>query len=1241
MTDTNGATTYYSFDNANRLTAIDYTDSNDVVFGYDTGGRRTSMTDSVGTTRWYYDALNRPTSIVSPFGSPVDYGYDGAGNRIRMIYPGKDVSYSYDAANRLIEVNDFTKITSYQYDPLGRLSSILRPNGVASTYTYDIAGRLIQLQHGMGEDELASYQYAYDNAGNRTQAVERVKSAGAGPTVHLTVVDRAAALQVGKEVYAFDGTTYTGYHATTDVNGQVAITLPQGSYRFRVDVGGVQFWSGMENHCTIGECDNLLITIPTPILVMVQDSDGNPQANIPVYTFSGTTYTGYHGTTNELGELLLLLPEGSYTLRADFNGSQFWGENSCDVPSCWFVPININLPITVTVLDNIGMPHAGIPVYAFNGTTYTGEHAVTDENGQAQLTLQDGDYRFRADFNGTQFWSGEENHCTVPDCRETGIAVTLPLVVTVMDSGGSPQAGLPVYAFNGTTYTGFNGTTDADGRVTFTLPAGSYRFRADLNGTQFWSDTQNHCTVPECSGAQITVTSSTTVTVQDTEGTAKAGISVYAFNGTTYTGYSTTTNANGQAILTLPQGSYRFRADYNGTQFWSGSANHCDVPGCTSANVTVTNGVLVTVTDTDGAPKAGLKVYAFNGTTYTSYNATTNTNGQATFTLPQGSYRFRADLNGTQFWSDTQNHCAVPGCGSVGITVTNPVTVTVHDTDGTPKTGLKVYAFNGTTYTGYNATTNANGQVTLTLPQGNYRFRTDLNGTQFWSETSNHCDIPGCASADVTVTIPLTVTVQIADGTPQAGLKVYVFNGTTYTGYNATTNASGQTTFTLPQESYRFRADYNGSQYWSGTSNHCTVPGCLALTMIVGPQATPNATLPTATPPTPEPTTTASPTPEATATETPLESGYQPPLALVSSSHNIFRSRHLSIVQPQPQSAPPSDVTVTALDTDASPKEGLHVYVFDETTYTGFNGITDANGQVTFTLPDGNYRFRADLNGTQFWSGEMNHCAVPGCVAVTITVTKPVTVTVQDGTSAPKEGLNVYAFDGDTYTGYHALTDSNGHALLTLPEGSYRFRADLNGTQFWSGETNHCNVTTCESAEVTVSLPVTVSVLDTDSIPKEGLNVYAFDGSTYTGYHQTTDANGQAVFTLPPGIYRFRADLNGTQFWSGDENHCDPNDGCGSVNITVTKPVTVTVADENNAPYANLPIYAFDGNTYTGYHSVTDANGQATLTLPQGSYRFRADLRGTQYWSNPENNCAIPDCESAAVTIPGEFEMPK
>ncbi|MCB0117703.1 MAG: carboxypeptidase regulatory-like domain-containing protein, partial [Anaerolineales bacterium] len=1255
MTDANGETTSYEYDNANRLTGIEYADNNDVSFAYDAGGRRTSMTDGVGTTTWEYDDVNRPTAITDPFDTTVSYVYDPVGNLERMLYPDKDVQYTYDDASRLIQVNDWTKNTYYEYDPLGRILAILRPNGVNSSYSYDVAGRLILLTHGTTENELASYQYAYDNISNRIQTVEKVKTAGSGPTVHLTVVDNTGALITGREVYAFNGDTYTGYHATTDGDGQVAITLPQGDYRFRIDVEGTQYWSNPENHCTIGECDNLLVTITAPTVVYVADSSGVPQANVPVYAFMDNQYTGYHGVTDDEGVLLLRLPEGNYDLRADFIGNQFWSEDSCHVPYCWGVSIVVNQPVTVTVLDNIGMPHAGIEVYAFDGTTYTGKHATTDENGQVKLTLLNGNYRFRADFNGTQFWSDASNHCDVPGCSEATVAITLPLVVTVMDSGGAPQQGVSVYAFNGSTYTGYNSTTDADGRVTFTLPQGNYRFRADFNGTQFWSDTQNHCAIPDCSGAQITVTNSTTVTVVDTENNPKVGVNVYAFNGATYTGYHGTTDSNGQVNLTLPQGSYRFRADFNGTQFWSGASNHCDVPGCTAASVTVTNGVLVTVTDTDGAPKAGIKVYAFNGSTYTGYNATTNASGQVTMTLPVGSYRFRADFNGTQFWSGTSNHCDVPGCGSAGVTVTNPITVTVTDTDGTPKSGLKVYAFNGSTYTGSNATTNASGQVTMTLPLGNYRFRADLNGTQFWSGAGNHCTIPGCSSAAVTVSIPLTISVQTADGTPQTGVKVYAFNGTTYTGYNAITNASGQVTMTLPLGSYRFRADFNGSQYWSGTGNHCDIPGCLSLTAIVGPQPTATATFTaTATPPatptatetplppttTPEATVTASPTPEETPTETPAGSGYLPDLVMVA---NPVRGYLLSI-QPMPLLDPPNDVTVTVLDVDSTPKEGLSVYVFDETTYTGFNGATDANGQVTFTLPDGNYRFRADLNGTQFWSGETNHCAVPNCDVVDITVTKPILLTVQDSASALKEGLNVYAFDGTTYTGYHGMTDANGQVSLTLPQGNYRFRADLHpaggtgGTQFWSGTENHCEPGVCETVSILASLPVTVTVMDTDSSPKEGLNVYAFDDTSYSGYHLTTDANGQVIFTLPFGSYRFRVDLNGTQFWSGAENHCDLNDVCDPATITVTKPLTVTIADELNTPYADLQVYAFDGDTYTGYRSTTDANGQVMLTLPEGNYRFRADLRGTQYWSATENTCALPGCENASVTIPGGFE---
>jgi RHS repeat-associated protein len=422
---------------------------------------------------------------------------------------------------------------------------------------------------------------------------------------------------------------------------------------------------------------------------------------------------------------------------------------------------------------------------------------------------------------------------------------------------------LPVYAFTltgtgtDTTYTGYNGTTDASGQVVFTLPQGSYRFRADYNGTQFWSDPQNSCTVPDCSIAAVTVTIPMTVTVKDTDGTAKAGLPVYAFDGTTYTSYNGTTDTNGQISFTLPQGSYRFRADLDGTQFWSSADNTYTLPGCTVANITVTDPLTVTVKDSAGTAKAGLSVYAFtltgtgDGTAYTGYTATTDTNGQVSFSLPQGNYRFRADLNGTQFWSSADNTCSLPGCTSADITVTIPLTVTVQDTDGTAKAGLPVYAFTltgtgtDTTYTGYNGTTDASGQVAFTLPQGSYRFRADLNGTQFWSSADSTCVLPGCTASAITVSKPVTVTVASQTGQPYAGLQVYAFDGTSYTGYNGTTDTKGQVSFTLQQGSYRFQADYNGVQFWSGNENSCTLPGCTAATVTLpgGQSAATNVTI--------------------------------------------------------------------------------------------------------------------------------------------------------------------------------------------------------------------------------------------------------------------------------------------------------------------------------------------------------------------------------------------------------------
>ncbi len=157
-------------------------------------------------------------------------------------------------------------------------------------------------------------------------------------------------------------------------------------------------------------------------------------------------------------------------------------------------------------------------------------------------------------------------------------------------------------------------------------------------------------------------------------------------------------------------------------------------------------GITVVANVTDGTNAiTGVPVYVFSGTTYTNQSATTDANGEATFSLPVGEYNFRADIasiNGGaayQYFSGTPsgiNTCTVQVGGTIpatcNSTVTVPVfaTVTVHVADSTSAaTGLTVYAFNDSTYTNRNGVTNGSGDVAFNLPTGGYNFRADITPT--------------------------------------------------------------------------------------------------------------------------------------------------------------------------------------------------------------------------------------------------------------------------------------------------------------------------------------------------------------------------------------------------------------------------------------------------------------------------------------------------------------------------------
>ena len=179
LLDANGATTTFDYDDLNRLITIDYPNPDaDVTFTYDGLGNRETMIDGVGTTELSYDDLNRVTAVIDPFSDTVQYSYDAAGNRLSIRYPDTNlVNYVYDDMSRLDEVTDWdTQLTSYVYDKAGRRLQASLPNGVTSSYVFDDANRLDYLEHNDGVSALSSFDYTYDNVGNRVQVIENIQA---------------------------------------------------------------------------------------------------------------------------------------------------------------------------------------------------------------------------------------------------------------------------------------------------------------------------------------------------------------------------------------------------------------------------------------------------------------------------------------------------------------------------------------------------------------------------------------------------------------------------------------------------------------------------------------------------------------------------------------------------------------------------------------------------------------------------------------------------------------------------------------------------------------------------------------------------------------------------------------------------------------------------------------------------------------------------------------------------------
>src|SRR6185312_7372488 len=100
------------------------------------------------------------------------------------------------------------------------------------------------------------------------------------------------------------------------------------------------------------------------------------------------------------------------------------------------------------------------------------------------------------------------------------------------------------------------------------------------------------------------------------------------------------------------------------------------------------------------------------------------------------------------------------------------------------------------------------------------------------------------------------------------------------------------------------------------------------------------------------------------------------------------------------RSALKTAVTVTVLDTSGVAQTGATVYADHTNGTVVTSGLVDANGHAVISLAAGTYQFAVPGSPSGFLYLSST-CSVPSCTTASITVQKPVQITVVDGFGNP------------------------------------------------------------------------------------------------------------------------------------------------------------------------------------------------------------------------------------------------
>jgi len=198
----------YTYNSLGLIATVDgpRADVSDVTtYTYDTQGNLTASTNALGhsTQITAHDASGRPLTLVDA--------------------NGVETTLTYDLRGRLLTRTTLGQTTSFTYDPVGNLTRITLPTGGYIDYTYDDARRLIAISDADGN----RIDYTVDLMGNRT-AEEVVDGTGVLARSRSMVYDQFSRLI--QTVGAANQTTaysYDGNGNTTQVTDALSRPIQQ------------------------------------------------------------------------------------------------------------------------------------------------------------------------------------------------------------------------------------------------------------------------------------------------------------------------------------------------------------------------------------------------------------------------------------------------------------------------------------------------------------------------------------------------------------------------------------------------------------------------------------------------------------------------------------------------------------------------------------------------------------------------------------------------------------------------------------------------------------------------------------------------------------------------------------------------------------------------------------------------------------------------------------------------------